>query len=471
MFFISIFSKIKKTNFSSLMNEYGQWIVNDDTHSKFELNHFIFMIALLIVLTSSYQHKALKELTIRVCSASETSGCYSLDQAIQMIQSSTDPSIFLRNAQGANIQLTLSKSVTSFGFSECKDCTFDITTSAFISLEKNENIKLIVHGDENILYNSEYNLFKSAMLFSAASGVKEVTYDYKCTSIAYSEVWVCSVDTNDEDGNPIPGFPIPPITLINNGVTYKTATLSNFVVYGTTFTRVYFKVEELITDKAVCLGSDKDCVSPDEAIDIASKTTATYFDFVGDLVERKIEITPKESMKILSVVSCKGTISVKRNDVVMYLDGNQNLNLKLQGTGKFQRENTPEERSLCILVDNHGVDKVDFTFSDVGDVKEIYVALYDDTAGFVLPKFSASGDKKKYKLKTMDFVITESSKLKGDTTNPKVAYFEVSNGLSGGAIAGIVIACIVVVAGIAIGVFFVLKNKSKEASSDPGAKA
>ena len=46
-----------------------------------------------------------------------------------------------------------------------------------------------------------------------------------------------------------------------------------------------------------------------------------------------------------------------------------------------------------------------------------------------------------------------------------IVVFEKAPGLSGGAIAGIVIACVVVAAGIAVGIFFLLKKKKGNGGS------
>lgn len=64
-----------------------------------------------------------------------------------------------------------------------------------------------------------------------------------------------------------------------------------------------------------------------------------------------------------------------------------------------------------------------------------------------------------------------SKKLREEESNiVTVAYFEVGSKLGAGEIAGIVIGCIVGVAAVAVGVFFVIKKRGpRENSSDPNA--
>lgn len=433
-------------------------------------------IALLLALTSSSKLDQLDNsvLTVTICNAGEPAGsCLSINEAQNKISSSTMPNIELNGLRGQNMQLYLSSNAKKFTFSNCADCTIEITGSAIVVGEKGSNVKCIVHGDESIITSNENHAFYQALaVIDTTSDIKELTYYYKAPS-KHTRVDVCLMNKYLENGNQNPSFKMPIITLVDNGLTYSSPKTKDVLLGGKIkFSLAYFEVEETVLDKEVCIGDSKGCLPVDEAVKIADQTVAEFFHLTGDLTDRSIVITPKQTMKYMSINSFKGTVQVKKNDLLYVIEGNKDLTLKIQGTGTFQKEReTIEDKTYVqLFVPNHGLKQADFTFYEVGDVKEIYVAVYLPN-GIELPKITGTGDGKKYTLKTKDYVITNSRKLKEETETYKVAYFEVSNMLSGGAIAGIVIACIVVVAGIAVGVFFVLKNKGKEASSDPGAKA
>lgn len=78
--------------------------------------------------------------------------------------------------------------------------------------------------------------------------------------------------------------------------------------------------------------------------------------------------------------------------------------------------------------------------------------------GFKVPTISVSGEKKKYKQKTKEIDMPQS-KMLSEESKINLIYYEVKSQLSPGAIAGIAIACVVVVAAIAVGVFFLVKKQ------------
>lgn len=316
-----------------------------------------------------------------------------------------------------------------------------------------------------------------------------IKYYYE-TSEANKKVPTFTVmNINTDTGEVIDGYIYPSVKLIHNGVTYsdfqhekiQLQLAPDSVLYGTL---VYFNIgsgggggEPPVTDQSACVGSAPGCKDVSDVISVIDKTTAKRFELSGDNVKRDIVITPKDTMQQLSVFAFKGSITIKKNDLQVYLEGNEDLQLKLQGTGKFQegKANPLDSCLITLMSPDHGLVSAEFTFSDIGKAKEINVAFYPKMDGFKVPTFSATGDKRKYTLKTKEVPIpTEvSKKLKAEEPSELViAYFEVSGKLSGGEIAGIVIGCIVGVAAIAVGVFFAIKKiKSKEDSSDPAARA
>lgn len=306
----------------------------------------------------------------------------------------------------------------------------------------------------------------------SSGAIKELTYQYDSPT-THNSVDVCSIKNYDSSGNLITKFSMPKITLIDNGLTYTSSIQQEYQFSEKVkVTLIRFPVEETIMDGSVCVGTTNDCLDIKEAIEIVEKTVSRYFIFTGDLVERDLVLKPRETMKSMEINSCKGTVEVKKNDVLISFQGNEGLKLKLQATGTYQKSvERVEDKVYVNLFDvDHGVKEVDFTFTEVGDIKELIIGIYAEFQGMPIPEFKGTGDGKKYTMKTKEY-ISESRKLKGEDEKYKIVYFEVGNKLSGGEIAGIVIGVIIVVAGIAVGVFFVLKRKAREASSDPGAKA
>lgn len=413
-------------------------------------------------------------LEINICGQESPPGCVDWNTAKDKMQSNTDKEgIILANANGITADLTFNRNIRMIMIESCNGCSFTIRSNTVVQFNGVENTNIILYADQTVLFNYEYQVFQSPIFINGNSKIGEVTLYFNSPNVGET-VSVCSIGNILDDGAAYPDFVMPTVKLVLNGVTHTdlaTKVIDSMIEQKLT---LFYYRSASVTDTEICVGDNPGCTSVDEAANIIDKTTAESFSLNGDGSERNLVINPKDTMFAMGVSGWKGSITVNRNDLHVSFSQNAGLSMNIKATGKFQKAQKKElERVLCVLEDiDHGVNKIDFTISDIDNQKEIYVLYYFKVDGLKIPELSASGDGRKYTLKTKEIDISNLSKKlrEEESTTVTVAYFEVGSKLGAGEIAGIVIGCIVGVAAIAVGVFFVIKKRgARENSSDPNA--
>lgn len=232
-----------------------------------------------------------------------------------------------------------------------------------------------------------------------------------------------------------------------------------------------FKPEWAKTFNEKQLAAGNVIVVADNVSNIFSINEAEKFinEFNGDALilagygtEVSMAISPKPTLTAILVSTLSGTLSIKRERCYVIPESNNKLNLKITTSGQKNMMDLDDNKkvsmpAVILMEKSSGIESIDIKFTDLKDVKEFDMITYPD--GVTLPKINPKCDGYKFSMKSRD--ITSDY---GDGTGKKLmmGYYEIKPALSGGAIAGIVIACVAVVAGSVVGAVFTIRyRKSK----------
>lgn len=208
-----------------------------------------------------------------------------------------------------------------------------------------------------------------------------------------------------------------------------------------------------------CIGTTEGCKGFNEvAGDIDKYEGTDPINFVGDEQSRSFTITPKASTKgLLTMQKHSGTIEIATPDYFVFVKDNVDLALKLHGTAEYQKKiaglNLIELAQALYVAAGEtepGITSIEVEIPKYDDLKEVYVFVCKK--GFKIPSITLKDKKSEQKTKT----ITIEGEIKMEID---IAYVEIKSGLSTGAIAGIAVACVVIVAGAIVGIVFLVRRK------------
>lgn len=185
------------------------------------------------------------------------------------------------------------------------------------------------------------------------------------------------------------------------------------------------------------------------------------------LTSVKMSLAPTNTdIYAIGFLYLEGTISIDRNFIGTITADNTSSGLlfKIKTPPKAAKPPLSYVKALFPPIFYNGGDiSVSLQYTDLKGVKEADAVLF--FVNSELKKLSADCGKYTctYKTKKANyndyFGDDNLAMLKEDSNQLMLGYYEVSSGLSPGAIAGIAVACVVVVAGIGIGTFFIIKHK------------
>lgn len=214
-------------------------------------------------------------------------------------------------------------------------------------------------------------------------------------------------------------------------------------------------------DLTYCIGTSVGCKGFNEVVGDIDKYEGTdNIIFVGDGQSRSFTITPKSSTRgHLIMQKHSGTIEIATPDYYVDVIDNTELALKVHGTAEYQKKIASLSglefvQALYVLATGteHGITCIEVEIPKYDDLKEVYV--FACIKGLKIPSISLKDKKSEMKTKTIEIEMQEGAKTEID-----IAYVEVKSGLSTGAIAGISVACVVVVAGALVGIVFLVRHK------------
>lgn len=184
---------------------------------------------------------------------------------------------------------------------------------------------------------------------------------------------------------------------------------------------------------------------------------------IGNSKEISMSLNLKEKVHALVLSGLSGTLTVNSKKIGLAVSSNKNLKLKITTSAqntKLSLDGPEVTCPLLVAMDSEiGVDTVDVEFTDLKDVKTYDLISYPE--GAKLPTINPTGKGYSFDLKTKDAPAELVSSIYDGESTIKVFlnYYEIKSSLSAGAIAGIAIACVVVVAGIVVGIVFAIKHK------------
>lgn len=197
-----------------------------------------------------------------------------------------------------------------------------------------------------------------------------------------------------------------------------------------------------------------------------------------------ISLSPNEKLRKLELKSLSGNVTIDRNNFIISLNQNKDLNLKIKTRGRAGNASLPP---VSLVHDNHGIRRVEFEYRDLNENDEVDAFLYFNNQS--LPEVKASCvdidcmhnlKMKSKEVSKADYLpLVSSSRMLKEGEKLMLAYFVVTSqksieipnsneplheekkSLSVGSIAGIVISCIIAVAAIMLAVVLFVRSKTK----------
>lgn len=419
-------------------------------------------------------------------------GCMDPDNLIPALQNEVAKNIIIKDVQninsGSNFNPgTLADSVETITFINCSNSEI-VIDSFYIEVimgEGNENSKVTVNGPEQYQDKAYYKKYGAPIFFKKNHGVKNYTFTMQTTA-NLEVVRACSFENYKKDGSPDKDYAKPDVkfyvkdTETNNPTTTDYKTQNDEKV--TLLSYIINPGSNPVLDGYACIGSGDGCKNLDDAKRILENTIVNNFEIVGDDTSRDLIFNPPDTMEKLSFKQFSGSLTINSPNIKTVTNNNQNLVLKLSGTGAFQSNKVnPYDKAQCILESgSHGVTKIEYTIND--DPTEFWAIAYEDFPDFPVPELSIGDKADSYTLYSRSFTMNKetSSETLKEGTNMKALYFSKGGGgdnaggnvpskggsIPTGGIVGIVIAVVIIIAAVVGSVILLIKIKKERHKSE-----